>query len=507
MHVARTLERTGATIRPMAGFLCFLRGASPLPSHTSARRLPVSDRRHACLRLHRFAASLCLGGTLFALSALPALDAHAAQVTFAWDYDDPRATGFMLYCGPTSGYYNIRIDVGYTTSASVSGFPTEDLYYCSVSAYRPGEESALSNEVPFTPVALPVPAFQMNPTSVSAGTPVTFTNTTTGQVASWRWDFGDGTSSTEAAPTHVYDTPGRYTVVLTASGPGGTASTTAVVSPGDPPQPIVVSGANAVMNAVRAAIGARAEAAPPALAFSVDRPSGSAPHSVVFTNSTAGASSWKWDFGDGATSSEHSPPHTYLAAGMYTVTLTASGPGGMSNPVTATITVTASAALDPDCVPSEVSLGDATTPAGTDPTELAVSGQARAFSATALKTCKVGALSVYLGAGSSATRLVVGLYSDAGGEPGALLAQGSTSQPRPGQNIIPIFPTRIQGNDPYWIAILGTPSGALEYHTGGGGCAAVASDQTDLTALPASWSSGSGVVVSCPMAVFGTSAP
>jgi PKD repeat protein len=40
-------------------------------------------------------------------------------------------------------------------------------------------------------------------------------------IKSYAWDFGDGTSSTEAEPTHTYTLPGPYTVVLTVTDNGG----------------------------------------------------------------------------------------------------------------------------------------------------------------------------------------------------------------------------------------------------------------------------------------------
>jgi len=55
---------------------------------------------------------------------------------------------------------------------------------------------------------------------------VTFTNTSTGEYAESRWDFGDTFTSTETNPTHVYMTSGTYTVTLTVSGIGGTDSET-----------------------------------------------------------------------------------------------------------------------------------------------------------------------------------------------------------------------------------------------------------------------------------------
>ena len=56
--------------------------------------------------------------------------------------------------------------------------------------------------------------------------------------------------------------------------------------------------------------------------------SGAAPLTVQFTNQTTGnATSYRWIFGDGGSSTAANPSHTF-AAGTYTVTLTATGPGG-----------------------------------------------------------------------------------------------------------------------------------------------------------------------------------
>jgi len=69
---------------------------------------------------------------------------------------------------------------------------------------------------------------------------------------------------------------------------------------------------------------------PPAAEFSADRFRGPAPMTVRFLNHTGGeADTWHWDFGDGTTSTEDSPSHTYTKAGVYTVMLTASGKHGV----------------------------------------------------------------------------------------------------------------------------------------------------------------------------------
>lgn len=76
-------------------------------------------------------------------------------------------------------------------------------------------------------------------------------------------------------------------------------------------------------------------------------------YTVSFTNSSSNATSYSWDFGDGAMSTETNPSHTYAAEGNYTVTLTASDDAGNSSdfslevPISAA-TFTASALSDAD---------------------------------------------------------------------------------------------------------------------------------------------------------------
>jgi PKD repeat protein len=69
---------------------------------------------------------------------------------------------------------------------------------------------------------------------------------------------------------------------------------------------------------------------PAPIAFlTADPSSGEASLAVSFSDGSSGEiTSWQWDFGDGATSAETSPSHTYTSAGIYTATLTVSGPGG-----------------------------------------------------------------------------------------------------------------------------------------------------------------------------------
>ncbi|MBN1285424.1 MAG: DUF11 domain-containing protein [Anaerolineae bacterium] len=78
---------------------------------------------------------------------------------------------------------------------------------------------------------------------------------------------------------------------------------------------------------------------------------------VTFTDQSQpinGITRWRWDFGDGETSADQNPTHTYAAGGTYTVTLTVYGPGGLST------------------VQHEVTVEDPTPPPPTDLTVLNV---------------------------------------------------------------------------------------------------------------------------------------
>ncbi len=149
----------------------------------------------------------------------------------------------------------------------------------------------------------PTANFTASPTSGCAPLTVNFTDQSTGDITSWSWDFGDGTTSTEQNPTHTYNSAGTYTVSLTVTGPGGSDTETKV-------DYITVSE-------------------PPVADFVGSPTSGNAPLTVNFTDqSTGNPTSWSWDFGDGNTSTAQNPSHTYNAAGTYTVTLTVSNDCG-----------------------------------------------------------------------------------------------------------------------------------------------------------------------------------
>jgi hypothetical protein len=150
-----------------------------------------------------------------------------------------------------------------------------------------------------------------------------------------------------------------------------------------------------------------------------------------------------------------------------------------------------------------VLLGDQAVEAGADSNP---AGSAEAFKTTASATGIVATLSVYVDTGSTATSLVAGLYADNGGQPGALLGSGTLSAPTAGAwNTIALTTgVPVTTGTAYWIALLG-PSGTLRFRDHPGGSPSVASAQTGLTALPATWS-GTATFSDGPLSAYGSSA-
>jgi tripartite motif-containing protein 71 len=157
-----------------------------------------------------------------------------------------------------------------------------------------------------TGVIKPVAAFSASPTSGTTPLIVAFTDKSTGSPTSWKWTFGDGTTSTTHNPVHTYIKAGSHTVTLTATNAAGNNTTTKT-------------------NYINVAVST----SKPITAFSATPTSGNIPLIVTFTDKSTGTpTSWKWTFGDGTTSTTHNPVHTYIKAGNLTVTLTATNAAG-----------------------------------------------------------------------------------------------------------------------------------------------------------------------------------
>ena len=130
----------------------------------------------------------------------------------------------------------------------------------------------------------------------------TFTNTSK-DGASFFWDFGDGNTSEEESPTHVYATPDNYTVTLEVTGESGLTGT--LEKPIDIQAPVTVD-----------------------CTWEVDPEDY---RTVHFADASVGAVELLWEFGDGFQFTGMTASHTYRDDGIYTVTLTSTSVTGLQD--------------------------------------------------------------------------------------------------------------------------------------------------------------------------------
>ncbi len=140
-----------------------------------------------------------------------------------------------------------------------------------------------------------------------------------------RWEFGDGGTATGDSGTHSYTEAGTYEVIFMATNEAGTATGSCDVTVIAPAEILALTTSKE------------------SVSICDDDPG------VTFTANTGGSEpfTYQWDFGDGQSSTEASPSHTYTQAGTYTVTLTLINNAG-TDQRTATVNVTEEGCFDCD---------------------------------------------------------------------------------------------------------------------------------------------------------------
>ena len=223
-------------------------------------------------------------GQAVSFTAAPA--GGTGTYTYAWSFGDgaSSASASASHAYSTAGTYTATLWVNDSGGASVM------------------------KQTAITVNAVPAATASASPTATDVGQSVSFTSAPSGGTTPFAvlWDFGDGSASAAASPSHIFATPGTYSVHLTATdavGVSATATATVTVAP-----------------------------APTATASaSTNTPAAGA--SVSFTGTSTGGTSpisYAWTFGDGASSSSQSPSHAYASPGTYTVHFWANDSAGGS---------------------------------------------------------------------------------------------------------------------------------------------------------------------------------
>ena len=267
------------------------------------------------------------------------LAAILQRLYIEWSYEDIQAgsAGYKIYQDGSliatlndpllySTELDVYLETGQANSFTVTAFDTTGLETPPSPPYTidvPAEDE--NGNIP------PVLTIKLTPSSGEAPLIVDCDATSSfdfdGTIASYSWDFGDGSVASYAATSHTYNIPGTYTVRLTATdNEGGTATTQATVT---------VAG------------DADATNAPPVASMYLTTTSGPAPLAVLLdgsssTDSDGTISSYSWDFGDGYSGTGAFVNHTYASSGTFTAILTVTDNGGKSASAQSVITVTES---------------------------------------------------------------------------------------------------------------------------------------------------------------------
>lgn len=193
-----------------------------------------------------------------------------------------------------------------TFKSTLTGLAASTTYF--IRAYATNSEgTSYGEQLRFTTLIKPPEAdFSANPTSITAGGSVQFTDLSANSPSGWTWNFGDGSSGTEKNPLHVYPAEGNYTVTLTVTNVSGSSTRKKdnyiAVAPA-----VIIPLADFIFSKDKIKTG----------------------ETVQFTDKSSNApTGWKWSFGDDSTSTLQNPLHKYSASGIFTVSLVATNSAG-----------------------------------------------------------------------------------------------------------------------------------------------------------------------------------
>ncbi|MBK9980808.1 MAG: PKD domain-containing protein [Saprospiraceae bacterium] len=143
--------------------------------------------------------------------------------------------------------------------------------------------------------ASPVSIFMADQTSGCAPLSVDFNNLSTASTQ-YLWDFGDGNTSLDPLPSHIFPDSGTFNITLTAINIDGCPDDTS----------------NSIIQVYPL----------PVASFDITKSNDcGVPVDVTFNNTSAGGVDYSWQFGDGNNSDLNNPTNTYVSAGDYVTTL------------------------------------------------------------------------------------------------------------------------------------------------------------------------------------------
>jgi PKD repeat protein len=168
--------------------------------------------------------------------------------------------------------------------------------------------------------------FATTPAVPTLGQPVSFdglgSSDPDGTIASYAWDFGDGTTGTGASATHAYQSAGTYTVRLTVTDSAGQKATASrAVTVYAQPQATFTYSPALPVEGVASTFSAAASTSDPGTMIA----------------------SYAWSFGDGTTATGAAVAHTFALEGTYKVTLTVTDNFGLTSSISEVVSVIDSA--------------------------------------------------------------------------------------------------------------------------------------------------------------------
>ncbi|MCJ7570600.1 MAG: PKD domain-containing protein [Candidatus Thermoplasmatota archaeon] len=218
-------------------------------------------------------------------------DPDGEIVSYLWEFGDGQTSSQKnpVHTFQNSGTYTVSLKV--TDDKNAKGTDT-----IVITVFT---SSAPSNQYP-------IASASASPTTGVAPLTVSFIGSGSdadGTITSYRWSFGNGSTSSQQNPSHSYTNSGTYSVLLTVTDDDGATGT----------DTLTIFVTNIIL--------------PPTVAPTANPASGTAPLTVYFTGTASdpdgSISSYLWDFKDGYTSNQKSPTHTFTIPGTYSVKFTA----------------------------------------------------------------------------------------------------------------------------------------------------------------------------------------